>query len=154
MSPSDFASEVTKYWSKVADNPEVARAILEEINKAPAPALKAILTHMKHSIKPSYMVGVSDIVEAARLTGSVLKPYQSRIFEVTCPGCQSKYVYQQGAKDVCPTCEFPYMEHIVVMQYRHETDSGRVPPGILSCYHGLLDKAQKTLARVTANDSV
>lgn len=140
MKPQDFVMEIGRYWPKVTDNDAVGSAIYDEVKNAPGAALKAIYAHMKHTIRPSYSVGVSDVVDAARVTGSVLHPRDSRSFDVQCPGCAANYSYQQGVRDECPYCRFPYTVHVTLQQY--EAD-GRVPSGYRQHYQRLVEAAEK-----------
>ena len=149
MNADQFVANIASYWQNVTKNPEISKEILKEVQHAPAAALNAILRQLKTTIRPTYTVGVADVMEAARITGSALHVHTSKSFDVRCPCCQAQYSYQQGTRDVCPYCTFPYYEYARLKQYEQ---FGRPWAGYVNAYRKrfydpLMKRCEKHLQR-------
>ncbi len=72
---------------------------------------------IEHHSNRYKVVSVKEVFEAAQEKKIFFKQknvvrYQHPGTQVKCPACGKIFQYRQGFEDCCPSCEFPYYEHL------------------------------------------
>lgn len=129
MTAAEFTQQIGVYWTRTPVE-GVLQSIREKVASAPESALKAMLDHLKDTVPPNQMIGVSHVIEAARATGSALYRRSTREIDHTCEICGYQWPYSQGERDCCPRCNFPAVLTFERAGYERTDDQGRskLPP--------------------------
>ena len=119
-----FNQKLLEYWTRVGDHEEVAKSIWDITKGAPPAALKAMMNWLKVNAPPGRLLGVKDIYDAKRETGSALKTQEMSSWKVRCDCCGSDYYYKQGHADVCPKCGLSYEDQRDMQEMYDRVDDG------------------------------
>lgn len=136
---------IGSYWVRVAEHQAILDAIADRVAQCSPAALKAIYAKMQELFPPGKAVGVSDVIQAARESGSSLKSYIPQSYRVVCEACNTEFTYLQGGgrvgdnyqgpTDLCPRCDMPYHETILFRRYK---GLNRMPKQFARYYDKLL----------------